>query len=345
MSPITQINGLLLVLAALSLPRLEAWAASAPDTLQRVVDIALPGAVGRFDYEVVDMVNGRLLINQMGDGRTLIFDLHGQQLVGQIGGLGAPTGITLAPVPHLAFISDPGNGLDRVWGDGSVAAVDLRTLKIVKRFVAGGFPDGSAWVPGVNRLFVSNERGGVETVIGGAPLRVERTTALGGEAGNSAFDAASNRVLVNVQTLGQIVAINPETLNIEGRVALPATCQHNHGLLVDAADHLAFVACDGNARLLTLSLPGLQTLQVDHLGRDPDVLALDAARHRLWVASESGVVSVFGIYHGQLRTLWRGFVGPDAHSVAVDPATGWAWFPLEDVNGRPVLRAMRLAPG
>jgi hypothetical protein len=152
-------------------------------------------------------------------------------------------------------------------------------------------------------------------------------------------------VLVNVQTRGQIVAINPETLNIEGRVALPATCQHNHGLLVDDPAHLAFVACDGNARLLTLSLPGLQTLQVDRLGRDPDVLALDAARHRLWVASESGVVSVFGIHHGRLRALWRGFVGPDAHSVAIDPATGWAWFPLENVNGRPVLRALRLAPG
>lgn len=345
MSPITQISRLLVVLAALSLPRLDASAASPPDTLQRVADIALPGAAGRFDYVALDAADDRLLINEMGAGRTLVFDLTRQRLAGEIGGLDSPTGITLAPALHLAFISDPGNGLDMVWGGGSVAAVDLRTLRVEKRFAAGGFPDGSAWVPGVGRLFVSNERGGVETVIGGAPLRVEGQIRLGGEAGNSAYDPASNRVLVNVQTRRQIVAIDPDTLNIEGRVALPATCQHNHGLLVDAADHLAFVACDGNARLLTLSLPGLQTLQVDRLGRDPDVLALDAVRHRLWVASESGVVSVFGIHDGRLRTLWRGFVGPDAHSVAVDPATGWAWFPLEEVNGRPVLRAMRLAPG
>jgi hypothetical protein len=336
----------LFVLAALLLPSLAASAASGPDAMQRMAEIELPGAAARFDYVALDAAHERLLINQMGAGRTLVFDLRQQRLVGQIGGLASPTGITLAPALHLAFISDPGSGLDRIWGDGSVAAVDLSSLRVTQRFAAGGFPDGSAWVPGVGagagRLFVSNERGGVETVIGGAPLRVEEQIRLGGEAGNSAFDAASNRVLVNVQTRGQIVAINPASLAIQGRVTLPATCQHNHGLLVDDADHLAFVACDGNARLLALSLPGLQTLQVDRVGGDPDVLALDAARHRLWVASESGVVSVFGIHGGRLRLLWRGDVGPDAHSVAIDPATGWAWFPLADVDGRPVLRAVRL---
>ena len=339
MPPFTR---LLLLLTALLLPNLATSAATMPGAMQRMTEIALPGAAARFDYMVLDAAKGRLLINQMGAGRTLVFDLRQQRLVGQIGGLVAPTGITLAPALHLAFISDPGAALDRVWGDGSVVAVSLRSLAVAQRFAAGGFPDGSVWVPGVGRLFVSNERGGVETVIGGTPLRVEQNLKLGGEAGNSAFDAASSRVLVNVQTRGQIAAINPETMEIEGRVTLPATCQHNHGLLVDDAEHLAFVACDGNARLLTLSLPSLRPVQRNRLGRDPDVLALDARRQRLWVASESGVVSVFGIAAGKLRTLWRGFVGPDAHSVAIDPATGWAWFPLADVGGRPMLRAMCL---
>ncbi|MDE1953667.1 MAG: hypothetical protein KGL51_15315 [Betaproteobacteria bacterium] len=335
----------LLLLTALLLPRLATSAATMPGTMQRMAEIALPGTAARFDYMVLDAAKDRLLINQMGAGRTLVFDLRQRRLVGQIGGLAAPTGITLAPALHLAFISDPGAGLDRVWGGGSVVAVSLRTLAVVQRFAAGGFPDGSAWVPGVDRLFVSNERGGVETVIGGTPLRVEQNLKLGGEAGNSAFDAASNRVLVNVQTRGQIAVINPETMEIEDRVTLPTTCQHNHGLLVDDADHLAFVACDGNARLLSLHLPELRPAQLNRLGRDPDVLALDVTRHRLWVASESGVLSVFRIHDGKLRTLWRGGVGPDAHSVAIDPVTGWAWFPLADVDGRPVLRALRLVPG
>lgn len=319
-----------------------ASAANGPDGLRRMAEITLPSPTGRFDYQALDAANGRLYIDQMGAGRTLVFDLRTQHMVGQITGLSSPTGITLAPSLNTAFISNPGDMLDRVWGRGSIAVADLKTLRVVRRLPAHGFPDGSAWVPSVARLFVSNERGEAETVIGGSPLHVERNIDLGGQAGNSVYDATSKRVLVNVQTRGQIVAINPRSLAIDRRVDLPGTCQHNHGLLVDNADHLAFVACDGNARLLTLSLPGLQTRQVNRLGRDPDVLALDAARHRLWVASERGVVTVFGIKGGQVRLLWRGWVGPNAHSVAIDPATGWAWFPLADVGGHPVLRAMRL---
>jgi hypothetical protein len=111
---------------------------------------------------------------------------------------------------------------------------------------------------------------------------------------------------------------------------------------VDDADHLAFVACDGNARLLVLRLPSLATLAVHRLGRDPDVLALDAQRHRLWVAAESGVASVFAIHGDRLTRLWRGRVGDDAHSVAIDPKTGDAWFPLADRQGHPVMRIVAL---
>ncbi|WP_407276729.1 YncE family protein [Halothiobacillus sp. DCM-1] len=334
-----------LLLAALLLSSLIASPVCAADAVQRVTDITLPGPTGRFDYVALDAVHDRLLINQMDAGRVLVFDLHSRKLVGQVAGLQSPTGITVAPQLGLAFVSDPGGTLDKVWGDGTVDAIDTATLRLVRRFAAAGFPDGSAWVPGIARLFVSNERGGKETVIGGTPLRVEGNIHLGGEAGNSAYDASADRVLVNVQARNQIVAIDPRTLAITRRVDLPATCAHNHGLLVDDADRLAFVACDGNARLLSLRLPNLTPVDLHRLGRDPDVLALDAARHRLWVASESGVVSVFAVTPDGLRTLWRGSVGPDAHSLAIDPATGWAWFPLEDEGGQPMLRAMQFTSG
>ncbi|MDE2150323.1 MAG: hypothetical protein KGJ55_10965 [Gammaproteobacteria bacterium] len=51
-----------------------------------------------------------------------------------------------------------------------------------------------------------------------------------------------------MQTKSQIVAMDPETLAIVQRAALPPACRHDHGLSADAADRLAFVACDGNAR-------------------------------------------------------------------------------------------------
>lgn len=303
-------------------------------TLQHVADIPLSGPTGRFDYATFDAQRDLLWFNQMGADRTLVFDPKTRAVVGVVGGLSRPTGVTLAPESGMAFISESHSD--------HVAAVSLDTHKVTAQFATGRFPDGSTWVAEVGRLFVSNEAGGVETVIGDKPLRVEATIDLGGEAGMSGGDPVSQRVLVNVQTRNQIVAIDPHSLTIVARVALPSTCRHNHGLLVDAADKLAFVACDGNAKLLTLSLPDLKPVQAPlELGTDPDVLALDASRHRLVVAAESGVVALFAIADGRLQPLWRGLVGSNAHVVAIDLRTGDLYFPLKALDGHPVLRIMR----
>jgi len=302
--------------------------------LQRVVDIPLSGPTGRFDYGTFDAQHGVLWLNQMGADRTLVFDPKTHAMTDVVDGLSRPTGITLAPELGMAFISESHSD--------HVSAVSLATHKATAQFPTGRFPDGSAWVPEVGRLFVSNEAGGVETVIGGKPLRVEATIDLGGEAGMSGWDPVSQRVLVNVQTRSQIIAIDPHGLKIVARVTLPSTCEHNHGLLVDVADKLAFVACDGNSKLLALSLPDLKPVQAPlELGRDPDVLALDAARHRLAVAAESGVAALFAITGGSLQPHWRGFVGPNAHVVAIDTTTGDLYFPLKALDGRPAVRVMR----
>ncbi|MDE2038433.1 MAG: hypothetical protein KGO96_02820 [Elusimicrobia bacterium] len=314
--------------------------------LVKVADLPLPGPAGRFDYEAFDASTGRLYINQMGAGRVLVYDARRRRVVADLPGFPGATGITLAPESGLAFVSAAGSLYGRALGRGSVRALRLSDLSTIAVLPAGGFPDGSAWVAPLRRLFVSNERGGRETVIGGLPPRVLKTLPLGGEAGNSAYDPDGRRVLVNVQTRRELALIDPRALTIVRRVALPESCDHNHGLLVDEADHAAFVACDGNARLLTLSLPDLRVVQVDETGGDPDVLALDSARRLLYVAAESGVATVFSVRDGRPKRLWRGWVGPDAHSVAVDPATGLAYFPLADAGGRPRLRVMRFtAPG
>ncbi|MDE2489773.1 MAG: hypothetical protein KGM24_02935 [Elusimicrobia bacterium] len=312
-----------------------------PAGLARVADLPLPGPPGRFDYQAFDAAAGRLYISRMGAGRVLVYDARRRRVVADLPGFPGATGITLAPESGLAFVSTTGGFYGRALGRGRVRALRLADLKTVADLPAGGFPDGSAWVPPLRRLFVSNERGGRETMIGGEPPRVLKTLPLGGEAGNSAYDADGRRVLVNVQTRRELAVIDPRTLRLVGRIPLPPGCAHNHGLLVDDADRKAFVACDGNARLLTLSLPDLRVAQVDSVGPDPDVLALDPARGLLYVAGEGGTAAVFSVRGARTRRLWRGWVGPDAHSVATDPETGLAYFPLADAGGRPLLRVMR----
>lgn len=50
---------------------------------------------------------------------------------------------------------------------------------------------------------------------------------------------------------------------------------------------------------------------------------------------------------GQLTNVGEGFVGPNAHTVSVDPQSHRLYFPLESLHGRAVLRVMedRLADG
>lgn len=335
----SKILQMLMLIATLPAPAMAVDATR----LEKVVDLPLPGSPTRFDYAALDTVDGRLYINHMGADQVVVYDIRKRQVVATLDDFPSATGITLAKARGLAFVSTPGHFLNRAAGSGSVQVLRLSDLVKVATLEAGGFPDGSAWVPELGELFVSNERGASVTVIGGDPLHVLTTLPLGGEAGNSVYDAANQRVLVNVQTRRELVAINPTTLKITQHIALPPSCDNNHGLLVDDADRLVFVACDHSATLLTLSLPDLQVIHTRSVGDRPDVLAFDAQRHHLYVASESGVVDVFGIEAGQLKSLCHGSVGLGAHVVVIDSATGLSYFPLANVEGHPVLRVMRLA--
>src|SRR5262245_27554834 len=102
---------------------------------------------------------------------------------------------------------------------------------------------------------------GTETVIDVQTEQRVATIALGGEAGNTQYDLISHHIFVDVQTLGQLVVIDPATNRIIARYTLP-NCDHDHSLLIDASSRLAFVACDGNSVLLTVDLGSMTATAV-----------------------------------------------------------------------------------
>jgi hypothetical protein len=69
-------------------------------------------------------------------------------------------------------------------------------------------------------------------------------------------------------------------------------------------------------------------------------MAYDPGPHRLYVASESGVVTIFELRASVLAKIGQAELAAHAHSVAVDPATHRVYFPLQDVRGHPTLRVM-----
>jgi hypothetical protein len=86
----------------------------------------------------------------------------------------------------------------------------------------------------------------------------------------------------------------------------------------------------------------MKVLATYSVGEDPDVLAFDSGLKLLYVSAESGQVKVFRV-NGKALVSVGGFFMPHAHTVSVDPETHLVYFPLQDVDGHPVLRIMRPA--
>jgi len=306
-------------------------AADRPLPLVTVARVALPGDPVRFDYTSVDEPAGRLYIAHMDQNELLVFDVRARRVVATIHAPGVH-GVLAVPALHRVFAS--------ATNDHEAFTIDARTNRVVARAPAGSYPDGLAYDSADRRVFVSDESGGVETVVDAAGHRIA-TIPLGGEAGNVQYDARGRHVLVDVQTRDDIAIIDPRSNRIIDRVSLPG-CDHDHGLLVDSRHRLAFVACDGNATLLTLDLRTMKVIGRATVGSSPDVLAYDASNRRLYVSAESGVVTVFHEGAGGLTKLGEAFLAAEAHTVAVDPRTHLVYFPLQrGSSGHPQLLIMR----
>jgi len=296
--------------------------------------VPLPGDPVRFDYQSADAGSGQLYISHMNDGHVVAFDTRTRRVAGNIPDMPRVTGVWVVPELHKLYAS--------VTGHHHVAVIDVRSLSVRATPGPIGFPDGIAYAPGPKRIFVSDESGGGELVIDGTTDRVIATVPLGGEAGNTKYDPGSGCILVAVQTLNQIVAIDPATAAIVARYAL-AKGDHPHGMAIDGPNRLLFVANQGNATMEAVDLRTMEVTDVEPVGDDPDVLAFDPDWHRLYVATEGGGLWIYRV-DGR-RLVAEGVVDlPHAHTVSVDPVTHLVYLPLQSLEGRPTLRILAGLP-
>jgi DNA-binding beta-propeller fold protein YncE len=303
----------------------------APLPLEVVSDLPLPGGATRMDYIAVDPAGHRVYLAHMGDGAVVAVDTAARKVLAVAEGIPRVRGVL--SVPELGRVYAAGAG------SGEVAVLDDASLEILARIPAGNV-DGLDYAPSVRRIFVSDQRGGNDVAIDAGSNEVLRVIPVGGDVGNTRYDPGSGRILVAVGSTDELVVIDPESLGVVGRYALPGV-EGAHGIAVDPSTRTAFVAGEGNAVVCAFSLGENAVKAVAPVGREADVLALDPSTHTLFVASESGVVSIFDVAGGGLEKLAEGFFARDAHVVGVDPVAHLLFFPLENVGGRPVLRIVR----
>ena len=305
------------------------------EILRIVADVPLPGPAVRFDYQSLDVSDGRLYIAHMNADQLVVFDTRKREVVENLNGFHRVHGVIAVPELGRIFAS--------VTGDHQVAVVDRASLKTLARVGEINYPDGLAFAPADNRVFVSDEHGDSDAVIDAAKNKLVTRIPLGGGAGNTVYDRGENRILVAVHGKNELVKIDPQQVKIIERTAMTGL-RDPHGVALDVENRLAFVAGEGNHKLVVVDLRTMQVGGPFAVGRDPDVLAFDNGTKRLYVAAESGEVTVF---HEVNRTLEPegGMHLAHGHTVAVDPATHLVYFPLEDVGGKPLLRIMEYVEG
>jgi YVTN family beta-propeller protein len=303
-------------------------------SLVRVTDIPLGGNTTRLDYESLDEGRHLLFIAHLGDSAVIVFDTQAQRVIGRIPAISKVHGVLAIPELGTVYAS--------ATGTNEVVAINEETLKVTARAPGGVYPDGMAYAPEAHKLYVSDEHGDTETVIDVRTNTRVATIPLGGDVGNSQYDPGSKHVFVNVQTRRQLIEIDPTSDKVVTRTDLPGA-EGNHGLLIEPQQRKAFIACEDNHKLLVLDLDTHKVTASFEVGEDPDVLAYDPTLHYVYVAAESGPVSVFKAQSGQVSKVGSVEVGPNAHVVAVDPGTHQSYFPLKNLNGQTALRIM--SPG
>ncbi|MGH8455377.1 MAG: YncE family protein [Stenotrophobium sp.] len=297
--------------------------------LRTVADVPLTGHTTRWDYASLDPQTHFLFIAHLGDSVVTVFDTQSRKVVADIPDVGYVHGVLA--IPELGRVYASATQTDEV------VVIDEKTLKVTARIPAGTYPDGMAYAPEMKKLYVSDETGATDTVINVATNTRIATIALGGEVGNTQYDPISKHIFVNVQGRSDLVEIDPASDQIVARYPL-ISAKGNHGLLIDAADRLAFIACEDNDKLLVMDMRTMLVAATFAVGRSPDVLAYDKALALLYVASERGVISLFKVKGHSIEKIEEGFLGPNAHVVAVDEQNHQAYFPLKDVGGKPVMR-------
>jgi DNA-binding beta-propeller fold protein YncE len=297
-----------------------------------VTDLPLPGGSSRWAYQAFDSRTGRLYLAHQGASEVVVVDTLQQRVVTTVPGIEAVHGLALAPaLGRLYAAANAGS---------EVAVIDLASARVVARVPTGAGPDGLAYVSSAGRLLVSDGAGGGETIVDVETNRPLARIDVGDGPSDSEVDPSTGRVLVTASGGRELVALDPVSQTVVARYPVPG-CDDADGVQVDVSSQdRAFVSCGGNGRLQGVDLVTGRVGPPLEVGAGPDLLAMDLALHRLYVASESGILTVVDTAGAEPTVLTRGFAGPDAHSVSVDPNTHLVYLPLASVGGRSVLRVL-----
>jgi DNA-binding beta-propeller fold protein YncE len=276
--------------------------------LSLVAEVPLPTHErGGFDHADVHLPSGRVFVAHTANGTVEVIDARDLRLEQTLPDCQEASGVLCAHgAPDLVFAA--------ARGDGSVLVIDPFSCHVLRRVPVGPRPNGLAWDPVGRHLLVADVQTNDARLVDpetGASLTVHE---LPGRPRWCVSDAPRERFLVNVREPACVVALSTRDLQEVARIdGLPSG---PHGLDLDRARNLAFVACDAGV-VAVLDLATDREIARVPIAGEPDAIWFSATARRLYVAiGQPGVVDV--VDGSTLSVVDRVITEDGAHTTAFD---------------------------
>ncbi|MBV9689048.1 MAG: YncE family protein [Ktedonobacteraceae bacterium] len=327
----------------------------------------------RFDFQALDTRTGLLFIAHDGPSANklpqvkaelfgasikpsiVVFDVARNKYVASISDL-IVHGITVASDIHEVYAADVNHNVITVIDEQACQAAisaGQNVCAVAKTIKATQTPDSLEYDGDDHEVFVSEAdkntpSKSVVDVVDTQTDSIVKTIPVPSIVGHVRYDPALHLIFIVVTTGtnagNELDAIDPITNAITARIALPSVCNNAHGLAVDTAQQVAFVACVDSHNLAVVSLRTMKVIGDPNnfpLATKPDVVVVDHILHILFVGCATGV-SVFDESKASSGSLTKFKDYPvstnSSHSIAVDDSSHNLYIPLVDVGNRPVMR-------
>ena len=302
------------------------------------------------------------------DGNIIVFNTKLNKVVGLIS-VPQAAGVMIAPDLHKVFIGDaadsiiyivneqsPFNTIAKIQLDPNDGPDALEYDQVDHRIFVGD--PGVAISPDNANIALKNQNVAVIDAISNKlitriPLGIH--PPFGDDVGHIQFDPVTHRIfVVTLPLIDQnsgalqtppsfLAAIDPVALKVVSKVKLPDECLAPHGLVIDAQQREAFVACVDSLNLARVDLQTMQAFPGPLLSvaYNPDIVRLDHPLHLLFVGCAGGI-SIFDESGRGLKKLGDYFLGGGSHhTIAIEEATQLIYLPQPSVGDRPILRVIK----
>lgn len=281
-----------------------------------------------FDYVTVDAQRRRVYAAHTGSRALLIVDADTGAIVGQVR-VGPMHGVAVDPATGHVFTGD---------GDAeTVSEVDPVALKVLRTVNVGGAPDAIAYDAATGRIYADEDDGTHVYVVDAKTFKVVKAITIPGHKPEYlAVNPKSHEVYQNIDSLNEIVVIDPNSLEVSRTIPTPEIT-HNHPLQYDAQyDQIVVGGADpADAKkgvIVAYSSAGKKLGQVATARYDQ--CDLDQTQHVLACGGSGGLSRFRLTKNGAPQALETTTVNPGLHTTGVDPSNHAVWAVWADRDGK-----------